>query len=44
MIKTVFMQSMFYKNVLYFAISRDLDDKDQIYGKFGNKLEHDVCE
>ena len=24
------------KNVLYFAISRDLDDKDQIYGKFGN--------
>lgn len=27
---------MFYENVLYFAISRDLDDKDQIYGKFGN--------
>ena len=25
-----------YENVLYFAISRDLDDKDQIYGKFGN--------
>ena len=27
---------MSYENVLYFAISRDLDDKDQIYGKFGN--------
>ena len=25
-----------YENVLYFAISRDLDNKDQIYGKFGN--------
>ena len=25
-----------YENVLYFAISRDLDDKDKIYGKFGN--------
>ena len=24
------------ENVLYFAISRDLDNKDQIYGKFGN--------
>ncbi len=28
--------NMSYENVLYFAISRDLDDKDQIYGKFGN--------
>ena len=28
--------TMSYENVLYFAISRDLDDKDQIYGKFGN--------
>ena len=28
--------NMYYENVLYFAISRDLDDKDQIYGKFGN--------
>ena len=27
---------MSYENVLYFAISRDLDNKDQIYGKFGN--------
>lgn len=27
---------MSYENVLYFAISRDLDNKEQIYGKFGN--------
>ena len=25
--------TMSYENVLYFAISRDLDDKDQVYGK-----------
>ena len=28
--------TMSYENVIYFAISRDLDNKDQIYGKFGN--------
>lgn len=27
---------MSYDNVLYFAVSRDFDNKEQIYGKFGN--------
>jgi len=28
--------TMSYDNVLYFAVSRDFDNKEQIYGKFGN--------